>query len=174
MSHRGQEGLKRNVTRLDVKPHFYFAPRKRDHVKPSFLLLWLIKKCVCTCNWYRECERKCGLNVLTWLACCAAPWSGDRVIQVLECEVPMELWKWELSGEMGIAPRWFVTCATSLRASSMYIHHSFNQNVYITRDRKRLCSVCVVCNGVRRVVCIYDSVSHSSPGPKPWNWIELT
>lgn len=36
MSQRGQEGLKRNMTLLDVKPHFYFLPRKRDHVKPSF------------------------------------------------------------------------------------------------------------------------------------------
>lgn len=37
------------------------------------------------------CEKKCGLNVLTWLSCCAVYGSGGRVIQVLESEVPIEL-----------------------------------------------------------------------------------
>lgn len=114
-----------------------------NSVKPSSLLVWLIDKCVCVCVhklaplwlvlWYSvcECERKCGLNLLTWLSCCAATGRGGRVIQVLECEVPIELWKWELSREMGIAPCWFVTFAMLFGAFSVCIHHSFNQNVCV-------------------------------------------
>ncbi len=85
--------------------------------------LWLI----CDSAW----ERRCRLNVLTWLSCCAAPACGGGVMQVLECEVPIELWKWELSREMGIAPRWFVTFAVLFGAFGVCIHHSFNQNVCV-------------------------------------------
>lgn len=52
-------------------------------------------------------------------------------MQVLECGVPMELWKWELSREMGIAPCWSVTFAILFEAFSVCVHHSFNQNVWV-------------------------------------------
>lgn len=77
--------------------------------------------------------RKYGLNVLTWLACCAAPGSAGRVMQGLGCKVSIELWNWELSGEMGIAPCWFVTYAIMFGALGLYIHHWFNQNVWVAR-----------------------------------------
>lgn len=108
------------------------------------------------CDWYCDlvCEWRCGLNVLTRLSCFAAPVSGGRVIQVLECEVPIELWKWELSREMGIAPHWFVTFAMLFGLFSVCMHHSFNQNVCVACvpvvtlcDRARLSSMCV-CNCV--------------------------
>lgn len=152
----GQEGHKRYLC-VFLCVHFdMFSTKNVKNVKPSSLLVLA----VCTCNWYCDsvCERKCGLNVLTWLACCAAPGSGGRVMQALECEVPMELWKWELSREMGIAPCWFVSCAM-LFASIQHIHSSFIQSKCLRRicvpvvtlcDRKRLFSTCasvIVCGG---------------------------
>lgn len=102
---------------------------QKDHL----CWFWLIDECVCACDWSCDsvCERKCGLHVLTWLSCCAAPGRRGRAIQVLECELPIELWKWELSREMGIAPCWFVTFAMLFGAFRVCIHHSFNQDVCV-------------------------------------------
>lgn len=129
-----------------------------------------LHRCLFGSSWGAACARgKCGLNVLTWLSRRAASGSGGRVIQVLECEVPIELWKWELSREMGIAPRWFVTFAALFGAFGVCIHHSFNQKMCVVPlvtfcDRERLYSTCLWLRMWGRV-CVCDSMSHPSPSP---------
>lgn len=103
--------------------------------KPSSPLLRLIDEPVCVClHKYASVidpAIQCGRGSVCWmcwpgLSCSAVTGSGGRVIQVLECEVPIELWKWELSREMGIAPRWFVTFAVLFGA---FIVHSIKMCV---------------------------------------------
>lgn len=128
------------------------------HLLPFGLLTTLFPYVCLNCRaCASSCDSKCargnvGVNVLTWLSCCAAPKSGGRVVQVLECEVPIELRKWELSREMGIAPCWFVTFAVLFGAFRVCIHHSIKMSVcgrcmcapvVILRDRERLFSLCV-------------------------------
>lgn len=126
-----------------IKSHLYF-PQGMQRESFLFLLsrwpllsrwVWSIEErvgvltdlLVCDLSCDSLWERKCVVNVLTWLSCFAALRSAGRVIQVLECKVPIELWKWELSREMGIAPCWFVTFAMLCGAFSVCTHLLFNR-----------------------------------------------
>lgn len=135
VSDGGQEGQKNNVCVCEYlnlmrwgDVGFVFSRRMPSLHRCRF---GSSKRCNLCCE--SVFYRKYGLNVLTWLACCAAPGSAGRVMQVLGCKVSIELWNWELSGEMGIAPCWFVTCAMMFGALGLYIHHWFNQNVWVAR-----------------------------------------
>lgn len=167
-----------------VEVSSYFPQRMWRMSSLHLCWFWLIKGCVCTCNWYCDsvCERKCGLNVLTWLACCAVPRErrqGDTGFRMRGSNgaVKMGIEKGNGNSSLLVCNLCNVVCE---RSAYTFIIHSIKifashlcPRGCIMRQEASFLYVCV-CNCVCGVVCIYDSMSHPSPGPKPWNWIELT